>query len=42
MSTAKLIAERDIRKYLTSIGKSYITVSLKTLNEFKITRYEIP
>ena len=42
MDTAKIIAERDIREYLTSIGKSYITVSLKTLNEFKIMRYEIP
>lgn len=41
MSEAKLIAERDIREYLLSIGKSYIRTSLRTLVKYKMFLYEI-
>ena len=41
MSEAKLIAERDIREYLSSIGKSYIRTSFKALVKYKIFLYEI-
>lgn len=41
MDTAKIIAERDIREYLTSIGKSYINISFKALKDLKDNSYEI-
>lgn len=41
MSTAKLIAEKDIREDLARLGKTFIRTSLKTLIEYRILLYEV-